>query len=458
MLKIENLSFKYSGSDGNIFRNISLNAAPGELICIMGDSGSGKSTLLKTINGIIPSVIRGDLTGTVKIFDKEVKEYTFHELSKIVGCLFQNVEYQLLNNYVHEEIYSETVKNTDIKNIDAYIDDIILQFDIMKHKNSRINELSLGNKQKVALSSMIAAKSKILLLDEPFSNLDQKGADNLVQTLKRIKNKKDSIIIIVEHQVSKIIDITDKFLIFKDGTAQTTSSTKDIINIWDMNNNFALSPKSYEVPVLEAKNLRFGYKDNMILDNISFQIMQGEIIGLLGDNGTGKSTLAQVLTGLKKPEKGEILFKGKKYNWKKTPQNIGFIMQNPLHQLFCDTVMEEISFSLDNFNVSDKTKVDDLLEILNLSKLKHRHIHTLSFGEQQRTAIIAGISLLPDLIIMDEPALGQDSNTLRMIIDFMLKERNNGKSFLIISHLHELVNSISDRVWQIEGGKIHERE
>lgn len=361
-----------------------------------------------------------------------------------------------MNNFVYEEIYYEAIKNYNDNDIDNYINNYLDLFDIRRYKHTRVNELSLGTKQKVALCSIFSLNSKIIILDEPFSNLDKKSCNKLLDILKDIKKKKEKIIIIIEHQINNLTNLIDKFVVLKDKTIQIKDSLY-LISYFYQNNPKKIE-KNQNKNILDVKDLYFSYYNKNILTNISFNINQGEIVGLLGDNGSGKSTLAQLITGLKKPKKGMIFFNGKKLDIRTMAHKIGFIMQNPLHQLFCDTVYEEVTFAPLNFNLFNEIKIQDFLKDIKLLDLKDRYIHTLSFGQQQRTAIVSAISFDPDLIVMDEPVLGQDFNTLNMIINFMINQRNKGKSFIIISHIHELVYEIADRVLELESGKIYTRK
>ena len=437
-ISLNNISFKYPNNNKWVLKDVNLKIEEGEFTCILGRSGSGKSTFTKILNGLIPSVISGDFKGEICINGFKERDLNNLSLGSISGTVFQNPEFQLINNFVYEEL-----------NVDSDIDYYLGLFGISNLKFRRIAELSSGEKQIVAIASVFSYNPSLIILDEPTSNLDETSQQRLFKHLEDSKQKYNTTAIIIDHQIEKIKHLIDKFCYIKDGDLEELNE----VNPEEM---FlpplcrCKVPVENEIPILEVKNLSYSDSNGFRLKDISFYLNHGEILGLTGPNGSGKSTIASIIMRMKKYSSGEILFKGKRFN--KNNGEFGIVVQNPLHQIFCSSVYEEICFGAENFRNFSKAHINGIIDILELSEISHRSPLTLSFGEQERTAIASALSYQPEIIIIDEPTLGQDDITIKNLMGFILKERRRGKSFIIISHNKNLLNRICNRIITIENG------
>ncbi len=437
-LKLDNIYFKYQNNDKWILKDVNLKIEQGEYVCILGRSGSGKSTLVKILNGLIPNIVNGEYKGNTLIDGfKDVNDDNII-LKNISKTVFQNPEFQLINNFVYEELSNDS-------NCDYYLE----VFGISDLKFKRICELSSGEKQKIVIASVFSYKPHIVILDEPASNLDESSQQLLWEYLKNIKNKNNITVVIIEHQIEKIKHLIDKFYFIENSKLEEISG--------DVLEEKVLPPlckckvlSEFDSPILEVKNVSYSNNCGFKLNDISFHLNYSEILGLTGPNGSGKSTIANIVMKIKKPMFGEVLFKGKKI--KNNKGEIGLVVQNPLHQIFCTSVYDEICFAPRNFKSFSKSYLDKITETFGLTELLNCSPLTLSFGEQERTAIASVFSYQPEVIIIDEPTLGQDDITIKNIMGFILKERKKGKSFLIISHNKNILNRICDRILILKNG------
>jgi len=269
--------------------------------------------------------------------------------------------------------------------------------------------------------------------------------------LENIKGENNTSVVIIEHQIEKIKRLIDRFYFIED------RNLKELDEIDPEEKTLppmcrCSVPFENDVPLLEVDNVSYSDNNGFKLNDISFHLNRGEILGLTGPNGSGKSTIASIIMRIKNNTSGEILFKGKKY--KKNNGEFGMVVQNPLHQIFCSTVYEEIGFAPENFRNFSEKYVDKIIDVLGLSDLKYQSPLTLSFGEQERTAIASAFSCQPEIVIIDEPTLGQDDITIKNLMGFILKERRRGKSFIIISHNKNLLKRICNRIMTLKNGTL----
>lgn len=494
IIEVENLSFKYSTRDNFTLENINFKINKGEFIGIVGKSGSGKSTLLHCLTGIIPNEISGEKTGSVKINNLDTDKHETGDITRELGIVFQNPESQLFNVTVEDEVafMCENLafpKNKIKESVDFALDTI----GIRDLKDAYPFELSGGEKQKVAIASVLSVKPKILVLDEPSSELDANGRKMVFDTLEKLKND-GMTIILVEHNLDDSYKLLDRLAVLDNGKikmfekienvfksnifellglrppqivqlASNLESNKilidnnEIIDLLDeklsSNQNFLkyknFIHKSSGEYAIEIENLSFKREDKEVLKNINLKIKKGEIVSLIGKNGSGKTTLALLIMGLLKENSGNIRIFGKETNGstKKIKKKIGFLFQNPEYQLFCNTVSEEIKYGINTDIDSEK-----ILKRMNLIDFKDKHPLTLSRGERQRVATATVLSIDPDILIIDEPTTGQDWTNIKSFMDILTELNNEGKTIFIISHDMRIVGEYCQRVILMDDGEI----
>jgi len=449
MIEIKDLSYKYPGAEKPALKDINLQIKDGEFILITGESGSGKSTLLYTINGLIPNLFGGELTGSISVNGLVPKENPIRRLSQFVGTVFQNADSQIFMLRVEDDVAF------GCENLLFPRDEIIIR------RNLALKELSLwdireretftlsgGQKQRLAIAGIYAMGPKIFLFDEPTTDLDEEGRRDLFQILRGLKHRGYTIIL-VEHQYEDFIPFADRTINFKEG--QITLSLDPLPS--------RLNPKRKKnfhqslPPYLKIEDLWFGYEGHPCLKGINLQIRKGESVALFGKNGSGKTTLFKAILGLLRPQKGKITIEGIS-NPELSPYGckIGFLYQNPDEQLFTCSVEEEISFGPKNLGIN--INIEEALKLFELEGYKGRQPQTLSRGERQRLALASILSMQPEIILLDEPTTGLDTKGWTKFMDITYNLTLRGKTVVFSTHNRKAMGEFADRLIQIEEGKI----
>jgi energy-coupling factor transport system ATP-binding protein len=314
---------------------------------------------------------------------------------------------------------------------------------------------------------------RVLILDEPTSNLDMAGTRQVLSTLERLRGEATTVVI-AEHRTGEVGRLADRVLILEEGQPVADGSPKEIFARQELLHRLGVrqptnhpqsdwadlrlriadcglrslkseirNPKSFD-SLVELEGVVAGYGKRQVLDGLDLSIQRNELVALVGDNGAGKTTLARLLAGLVKPRRGKVQVRGR----------VGLLFQNPLEQLFCETVEEEVAFGPRNYGLLTPALLEDTLAAADLGSLRHRRIHALSGGEQQRTALASVLALQPDLLILDEPTMGQDWGHLSAFMDHVGRLNGKGVAILLITHDYELVHHYAQRVLLLRDGHI----
>ena len=437
-VELKNIYFRYKGFKEIILKNVNMEALYGEITLIAGMSGSGKSTILNLITGIIPNIIKGDIKGEILINNENIIGKSISEISKMVGVVLQNADSQIIMPHVEEEIaFGLENINMERENIKNKINEMCNILSL--NKNAKSKTLSGGEKQRLMSGSILAMGQKIIILDEPLANIDKFGAKILLDALNDLKNEGYAIIII-EHRLDMLIKYIDKIYDIKNGILNEIDNINKYLEdekniIKDNGIKIELNKKIFEV-----NNLIYKIKDKTIINNISFDINEGERVLILGENGKGKTTLVRLLSKMIKPTEGEIkqYITNKKRNWF---NEIGIVYQNPNYQLFMPTVEKEILY-----NAKSKELAYELLNKFDLEKYKNRHPLSLSEGEKRKLTVALVLARLPKVLFLDEPTVGQDYDNLLNMINIINEFRNKYKTTIItISHDIRCANSLCDK-------------
>lgn len=453
-IEINGLNFAYSAGGEKVLDNLNLVVQSGEIISILGSSGSGKSTFLFCLNGIIPKLISGVMSGNVKIYGKNVNDFSVSDLSSDMQIMFQNPETQFFTFNVKDEIsFGLENKGCDEARIKKEIENVSKLLNIPHLLDRSVEELSSGEKQLVILASLIAMRPKILVLDEPTANLDPIRTKKLKEILKKINEQYQTTIIIVEHDLD-FVDISHRTLFIKDGQMKEYGG--------ELNKDYIpkCRPKIIHDAILEIKNLHYKYEKREILRGIDLEVRKGEILGIVGPNGSGKSTLAQNIIGLLKPTGGDIVFKNK--NIVKLPVNliaksIGYMFQNPDYTLFENTVLDEVKFGAKNVGLDEKEtekEASQTLENFNLSAFKNTDPDNLSVGQKRRVNIASLLLMKPEILILDEPDTGLDRINSVKLKEMLCLTNEKGLTMIVISHNLNLIKSLCNRIIFIDKGKV----
>ncbi|MBN2155770.1 MAG: ATP-binding cassette domain-containing protein [Candidatus Lokiarchaeota archaeon] len=512
MIRIENLSFTYNKTPSPALEGISLQVSKGDFILITGESGCGKTTLMRAVNGLIPHFYGGLLTGNIQVLGENPFELSPRKLSQHVGTVFQNPENQLFMSSVDSEI-AFGMENLGFPKdkMDSRIQEVAEDLGFTNLLSRKITTLSGGEKQKVALASILVMGPEILLMDEPTSELDPYAAKELMELLVSLNQKHQKTIIITEHRLERVIDYIDRIVLMKKGKIIADSSPTEVIYKFPEARSFsppivhffqnfpsqirqtftpltlhdAISamteilkihtprkdfkfnpytpPNPDSNPLLELSDIWFKYStsSDWILREVSLNIYPGEFIAIMGRNGSGKTTLLKHMNGLLRPVKGKILLNGENANSKSVAEmarKVGYIFQNPSIQFYQDNLHDEFDFVLRNYGYKDErtreSAIRNCLKTFDLTRYSSRYGRFLSIGEQQRAALATVLLLKPTLLVLDEPTHGLDIGQKTDFMRFLNNYCSNGNSVILVTHDIETVAKYAHRVIILSEGGI----
>ncbi len=468
MIKFENVTYTYSAQSMPAVKNINFEVPNGKIILCTGASGCGKSTIMRLANGLCPHHFQGKLEGSVFVGGHNTIDVTINDLSSIIGTLFQDPEQQFFALGVEDEIaFAHECRNVSPESIKEKIDKVLKSFSIEHIRNSSIHELSEGQKQKVGLASLCTQDIRSLILDEPTANLDPESTAELAKKLVELKEK-GMAILVVDHRLYWLEGIADEVLVMSKGEIMERGDYSILYNnnlrkkyglratdVTDKRNVLPQADSTKDNICLNIKNLHFAYKDKEKIYNNSGAILAQGVTALIGDNGTGKTTLARILTGLTKTQEGEFLLAGKKVEQENLLKYVGIVLQNADYQLNMRSVFEEVQmcFLLAEKlkgtikNISSKTnkelfsnEVLELTQLLGLEHLLTRHPQSLSGGEKQRLVIACALAKQPNLLILDEPTSGLDGGNMYRIKNALDIAKAKGTNIIVITHDLELID------------------
>ena len=485
IIQIKGLTYTYPNSDQPALKDIDLEISKGEFIFIVGKSGCGKSTLARSLNGLIPHLFEGKMKGNIFINGKNTRKAEIWELANSVGLIFQNPESQLFTLTVEDELaFGPENLGLPREKINKRVNWALKHVGMVNERYKGIFNLSEGQKQRIAIAANLSMLPKILVLDEPTSNLDPEGAKSVFAILKTLKEKYGKTIILIDHRTHYAINYVDRVIVMDAGKIAIDSTAELLYNSKIRKKYGIRSPKplsslydhtkkqhrhggrfTHNEIVLKTEDLSYNYRNNgFSIRNINITIRKGENIGIMGPNGSGKTTLAKLLVGLLQPSKGKISLKGhengrgsKKIGMSQLTGKIGLVLQNPDHQLFMDSVYNELAFELNNWDLSGEEinmRVINTLKVMDLFQMKDRHPHSLSEGEKQRTVLSASLVRETEILILDEPTSGMDGYHMDRLIDCLHELETIGITLILISHDLELLLRATQRIIVIANGKI----
>ena len=462
MIEIKKVSFQHENAEKPSLKNVSLTIAEGECVLLCGESGSGKTTVTRLINGLIPHFYEGKMEGCAMVNGLNVTEAELYDTARIVGSVFQNPHSQFFCVDTTSEL-AFGCENLGMPEdeILSRVDEAAKELNIEKLLGRSIFELSGGEKQKISCASVSALRPEVMVLDEPTSNLDVHAIEELKQTLLGWKAAGKTIVI-AEHRLSWLRDLCDRVICMKDGQvafdlsmqafAQYSTEQLHQMGLRSLcNENIASVQNSVpETETMQLQNFCFSYDGTPVLNIPHLSLPLDGIIALVGPNGAGKSTFSRCLCGLEKKFKGQVRINGQLWKNRQLLKNCYMVMQDVNHQLFCETVADEVQLGMRSENSSD---VERVLEMLDLSHLRERHPMSLSGGQKQRVAIASAILAGKEILIFDEPTSGLDFRHMEQTAALLSSLKGN-QTVLIVTHDPELIQRCCDHIVCIENGTV----
>lgn len=512
IIKISHLKFKYEDCENYALDDISLTINEGEFFCIMGPTGAGKSTLCNCLNGLIPNSIHGEIQGSVKIFEKDTQQNEIYDISLEVGITFQDPESQIFGMSVEEDLAfgpeNICLPVEDIKKRIDWVSDLV---DLKGYLHRAPWTLSGGQKQRVSISSGLTFLPKVMVFDEPVSELDPIGKSQVFEIIHELNRKYNITIILIEHNAEEIADHADRIMVMDKGKIKFLGTPKEVFkncdelmnlglqvpqvtelqkrldpenkvedyevltklddalkkyqNLFDFNsiglkdniNNINTSKK----PVIVVKNVHQNYKGEVeALKGVNLKIYPHDFLAVIGQNGSGKSTLVKHFNGLLKPNKGEVYINAKntkEITVSELAQTVSYTFQNPDHQIFANTVYQEIAFGLENLGFA-KDEIDEQVNIaikeMGLLPYIHDDPYSLGKGLRQKVALASSIAMNPDVLIIDEPTTGLDYGGCVDVMEKIVKLHEKGRTIICITHEMWLVAEYASRVVVMQRGNI----
>ena len=511
-IEIKHLTFTYPGAAEPVLKDASVTIEEGDFVAIVGNNGCGKSTLCKTLNGLIPHFIRGDMEGQVLIGGEDTKEQEIGTLAKKAGYVYQDFENQIVCptvledasyaclNYAMPDYLEKGERALNVCGLGAKIQDYVWQ-------------LSGGQKHLLALAGMAALSPDILILDEPIAQLDPAHADKIYEVLKELNETYNKTIIVIEHHTEYIARFCRHVILLKDGTVKWKLDAEEAMRRVDelqesdifppqvtiaarRMEKEGILPQGTTLPVYigegrellarylkkdqktertpawkkkdgetlaEFRNVTVKYRSvkgepPKVFDQFNLKINKGEKIALIGSNGAGKSTMLKLMMGLVHPEEGSVSIKGvptRKMKKEELGKTISLVYQNPEEMFIKDSIRKDIEYAMKVRNVPEYGKrTDDLLEMFRLTELADRDGRLLSGGQMRRASLAIGVALNPEMLLLDEPTANLDIATRREILKTLRMLKGVTDTVIIATHDMQLVCDWAERIIVLYGGYV----
>ncbi len=508
VIEFQDFSFQYYSQAEPTLRNINLKIYPGEKILIVGPSGSGKSTLGHCLNGLIPFSYKGEINGSLKINGLETKEQDIFKLSKMIGTVLQDADGQFVGLTAGEDI-AFALENDNVPHDEMHerVRKVAQMVDMGNLLTSSPFELSGGQKQRTSLAGVMIDNVDILLFDEPLANLDPATGKTAIEIIDDIHEKAKKIIIIIEHRLEDVLHRgIDRVIVINEGRIIADMNAHELVSSTILTENGireplyvtalkyagikvtsdmqpghistlklelsrealtawhnAIKPDLRQNPnpsILKMENIFFSYDGvSHILEDINFDICEGEMVSIVGKNGAGKSTLSKLLCGFEKEDRGVIRYKGediKDKTIKERAEIIGLVMQNPNQMISKPMIYDEVALGLRLRNLPEEQiteRVEKVLKICGLAPFKGWPISALSYGQKKRVTIASILVMDPKILILDEPTAGQDFRHYSEIMEFLVEINKQGVTIIMITHDMHLMLEYTPRAIVLAGGR-----
>lgn len=504
VIHFENVTFTYPGAELPALRQVTLDIPEGEFCLVFGPSGGGKSTLLRCTNGLVPHFSGGRLEGAISINGLDPLKLSTQGMSREVGFVFQDPEAQFVVDRVEDEI-AFALENLAMPpaEMKERVEFSLQLLELSTLRSRRLETLSGGEKQRVAIAAALVLRPGVLVLDEPTSQLDPHAAEDVLQALVRLNRELGLTILLAEHRLERVLPFTTRAVYLEAGQAgviageprdvlrqvainppvvklgkalgweplpltveeahQFTHQLPPVHAAHSIQSDDAEKPvpgvPSERKPFLRAEGLEVSYGSIPALRGVSLELYPHEITVLMGPNGSGKTTLLRCLVGLTKPQVGGVWVEGESIAGQKVAEicrRVGYLPQDPNALLFSDTVEEELLVTLRNHGRAPQTdEVAKLLEQLGLGDKAGAYPRDLSAGERQRVALGAVLVAKPGALLLDEPTRGLDYAAKRALLKLLRGWRDEGMAILLVTHDVELAAEAADRVILLEEGRVN---
>lgn len=509
---LEDVSYQYPRTMRFALKDVNLSIKRGEFLAVIGATGAGKTTLCLALNGVVPQFYGGRFFGRISIDGLDTLEVPTSRLARVVGEVFEDPETQLVTTSVENEI-AFTMENLKIpvQEIAVRIPEVLAAVRLDGLEKKHPHELSLGQKQRLAIAAALAARPQLLVLDEPTSQLDPEGVDTTFQLLKNFQTAYGLTVVVTGHAAEELAEYADRVILLSEGQVEGLGTPQKIYAALPLLKQNALRPPQVaetfyriqqqhqevsHIPVrlqeglevlhglqnrlevqppaitqaamdqqaeiiLATEELDFIYPNGTIaLQGVNLTVRRGEYVLLIGQNGAGKSTLVKHFLNLLQPTHGEARFLGtptREFPVSALASHIGYVAQNPDQQIFTTSVEAEVGFALKNLGykqADQQERMEESLAQMGLSSVRQVHPLSLPKGDRARVVIAAMLAMQPEVVIFDEPTTGQDDVGAQAILNVSQQLHHAGKTVIVITHHLHLMPTYAERAVVMGKSKI----
>ncbi len=508
LIEFVEFGFQYHSQSEPTLLELNCTIYEGEKVLIVGPSGSGKSSFAHCINGLIPFYYFGEMTGSLKIRGKELRELNLTQISDLVGTVLQDPDGQFVGLTVAEDIAFK-LENDGIPQLEMRqkVAASALRVGMENNLDQAPHVLSGGQKQRTTLASVMVNDVEILLFDEPLANLDPRTGKSAIELIDEIHHDTQKTIIIIEHRLEEVLHRgIDRIIVMHEGRIIADLTPNELLcssllrqigireplylsalryagceitpemkpchiesiildpckfhlHEWIKNRNQPSASQETQA-LLELRHIHFRYDEHKeILHDVSFTLHEGEMVCIVGMNGAGKSTVSKLICGFYKPTSGQMLLKNKdmlSMTIRERAEHIGYVLQNPNQMISQTLIFDEVAFGLKIRGVPEsqvKERVYDVLKVCGLYAFRNWPISALSFGQKKRVTIASILVLNPQILILDEPTAGQDFKHYNEMMEFILQLNRQGVTIIMITHDMHLMLEYAERAIVLAEGR-----
>ncbi len=508
-VSFERYGFRYKRAHNWALSDIDLAVADGELLGIVGPSGAGKSTLAASVGAFMPSLIKGEIRGRVVVDGRETAAGSPRDLAGIVGTVFQDFESQIFSSRVDvETAFGPENLGLSRREILSRVKRSLASVRLTDKKDRVPSDLSGGEKQRLVIASTLAMEPRILVFDEPITDLDPEGQRDVLLFLERLLRERQVTAILVDHESDHLVH-ADRVGVLAGGRLVAVGTPREIFGDGGLLTKYRLKPLAhieilsalgidnpplsiadaipllkglnrsfdqkrterilerervrasrYGTPLIQMDDVSFSYGKNRVISDLDLVIREREFVALVGPNGSGKTTLVKQMNGLLSPETGRVLISGRpprSYSVREISEVIGFVHQNPDRMIFAERVFDEAAFGLSVRNVDRDTiqrRVSEVLSVVGLGDKADEDPFLLTKGERQRLAVAATLAVGPQVLILDEPTTGLDYGEIVDMMNLLRNLNDHGHTVICITHNMDVAAGYCHRMIILEAGSI----